>query len=105
MPDNSTTVSRRTLLKATGAAVGATVGAVGSAGAAPGCVVTTTDANAYKECPGENYVWTVPEGSNGFINKTCTDMYGNEWAEVTWECDETWTVSTDDIAEDDACYC
>ena len=105
MPDNTTTVSRRTLLKATGVAAGAMVGAVGSVGAAPGCVVATTRANAYNSCPGGYHVWYVEEGSTGFVNQTCTDRYGNEWAEVTWNCDETWVVDTDDIADSMSCYC
>ena len=105
MTNDTKEVSRRALLGTVGAMAAAGLGAVGSAGAAPGCVVATTRANAYRECPGENYVWHVEEGSTGFVNRTWTDMYGNEWAEVTWNCEETWTVSTDDITSDDACYC
>lgn len=105
MLDNSTTVSKRALLKAAGVAAAGSVGVIGSAAAAPGCVVATTRANAYNNCPGGNHVWYVEEGSTGFINRTCTDTYGNEWAEVRWHCDETWTVSTDDIESDMACYC
>lgn len=91
-------------MRAVGASVAATVGVAGTGAAAPGCVVTVTDANAYNDCPGSNYVWTVAEGTNGFINQTCYDGT-SYWHEVTWECDETWTVHEDDVVEDDACYC
>lgn len=105
MPESTKSVSRRALLRAAGTATVAGAGLIGSAGAAPGCVVTTTRANAYNDCPGSNYVWYVEEGSTGFIKRRCTDTYGNEWLEVTWNCDETWVVSADDVASDDACYC
>lgn len=104
MPDDTTTVDRRTLLKATGAAVGAVVGGVGSTAAAPGCVVTTTRANAYNDCPGTNHVWYVDEGTNGFIERTCFDGFYN-WYEVRWDCGDVWVVHEDDVASDDACYC
>ena len=105
MSKDTTRLSRRAVLRTACATATAGMALAGNAGATPNCVVTTTDADAYSECPGENYVSTVEEGTNGSVNKTCTDVYGNEWAEVTWECDETWTVSTDDIDEGEPCYC
>jgi hypothetical protein len=97
-------VSRRSVLRAVGASVAASVGAAGSGAAAPGCVVTTTRANAYNDCPGSNHVWYVEEGTNGFIERTCFDGVNN-WHEVRWDCGDIWTVHEDDVVEDDACYC
>lgn len=105
MSNENQQLTRRAVLRAAGASIAASAGLVGSAGAAPGCVVTTTRANAYNDCPGSNYVWYVEEGSTGFVNRTCTDRNGDEWLEVTWNCGDTWVVSADDVADSMNCYC
>lgn len=94
-------VTRRSVLKATGAAAGATV--VGAAPAAaswyPGqCVVLAShvDDGFDEACPARNRTPAPPKGTEGEIVATCTGDAGT-WAEVDWPSYPTAWFDTADL--------
>lgn len=114
MTDDTDAITRRTAIRATGAAVAAGVGSTGfvaaDAGTAdhsPGdCVVTNKEAEAYDDCPSGYHVWDVEEGTPGTVQETCTDQYDRTWVTVYFNCiDETWTVAEEDLDYGQTCYC
>lgn len=105
MAETSPSLSRRTVLRTVGTAIAASVGTAGSASAVPYCTIAETTTAAYIDCPGKRHLAYVEEGAIGHVMARCTDDSGNEWAEIRWNCEETWTVSTDDITTTTGCYC
>lgn len=77
-------VDRRSVLRATGAAVS---GLAVVAGPAAGghvsigdCVEVTADTGFYQDaCPTDGLLGTVQRGEGGSVGNTCTDADGEEW--------------------------
>lgn len=97
-------LTRRQVLGATGAAAAAVVGASGSAAGAPGCVATSTNANAYDACPAISHVTTVAQGRTGFVMDTCEDD-GVTYELVSFDCTDDWWIWRGDLESADDCYC
>lgn len=108
---DDTTITRRTAIQAAGAALAAGVGAAGIAAGTehvqPGdCVVTNTYTRAYDSCPPGYHVWDLEEGTYGTVEELCTDIYGDEWAKVYFNCiGRTYTVDSDNLDRNWTCYC
>jgi hypothetical protein len=119
MTGNNKPVSSRAVLRATGGAVAASVGAAGSASAhcyscdevegkfcSGECVVTTTTANAYDICPFDamSLVTYVDPGRTGFVWETCEDGC-DQAVKVRFGCEDTWWLYPSDLDEAYDCTC
>lgn len=80
MPDDTTAVDRRTLLKATGAAIGVTVIGASSASAdhyfGGECVKLKHDYYPYTDCSRENYTTMYERGTRGAVHDECDTHFG-----------------------------
>lgn len=127
-------LTKRSVVKAAGAALAAGVGAAGTATAhcecdqAPEhccdtsgccddadrfcgmtCVATTADAKAYDRCPfdAQSHVTYLNEGRTTFVGMTCTSD-GDCYQAVKGDfCGETWWVRSSDLKKvpDSECTC
>lgn len=103
----SSSITRRSALRKTGAVLAVGVSAAGTASAShcteDNCVETTTEAAVYDSCGASSSSDTVYEGKSGFVLDTCTD--GESYAKVAFNCREEWWVKCEDLQSSLECMC
>ncbi len=83
-------LTRRSVLKATGAAASGGAVLAGAAGSVAAghvgigdCVEVTASSGLYRDaCPRGDLVGTISAGTRGSVGNTCTDADGEEWVYV-----------------------